>query len=264
MLTVTSSTASEVYRTLLCHLIDAPEYKTAPRGQPIREILHATSCVLQPDTSPITTSDPARNAVIADYVAKEREAYALGTCQADTFIKTSKFWDKLKNPDSPPTINSDYGWIVHFKKDYGEPGFEAALTNFPGKRRTAWEWAKTALMADPDTRQAVILFSRPSFFWPGNKDVVCTLAAQFFIRAQALHLVTVMRSNDIWLGLAFDASFFQELLFKMRDELVPEVGPLAIGTWVHTAHSLHLYERNLAAAYKALGQETPDSLTQPT
>lgn len=246
-------TLSVMYHSVLDRLVKRPDYVCSPRGQQIYELLNYQFTVLAPERDPIRTLDEERNKVIADYTARELKLYSSDTRDAAEFAKASKFWAKLANPDG--TINSNYGWLIFHKRDCGD-------TRFNPEMRTAWEWAKQSLISDPDTRQAILFFSRPEFLWVGNKDQVCTLHGQFFIRAKRLHFATVIRSNDVWYGLSYDAPFFCHLQLRMLEEL-REAGmtDLQPGGWTHMAHSLHLYDRNLVDAFKALGY-SQDKATQ--
>ena len=97
------------------------------------------------------------------------------------------------------------------------------------------------LRADPDTRQAVITLWDPSRDnIPGKHDYPCTVALQFTIRRGQLHMHVTMRSNDVWLGIAYDAFQFTQLQLTLFNVLGVEPG-----TYNHRATSLHLYESNL-------------------
>jgi hypothetical protein len=74
-----------------------------------------------------------------------------------------------------------------------------------------------------------------------KKDVPCTLALQFFIRDEKLHLHVNMRSSDIILGIAYDVPAFT----LMQEVLANELG-VGLGEYCHTSNSLHCYERDFA------------------
>lgn len=100
------------------------------------------------------------------------------------------------------------------------------------------------MIADPETRQAVITLWDP---WldnvVGKKDYPCTIALQFSMRDGSLDMNVIMRSNDAWLGLPYDVFQFTQLQASMSKAM--SVQP---GIYRHTALSLHLYERDVAAA----------------
>lgn len=100
------------------------------------------------------------------------------------------------------------------------------------------------LHQDPDSRQAVLTLWDPALDnTPGKKDYPCTVAMNFRIRNGALNLSVVMRSNDVWLGTTYDIFQFTQLQMTVARMLQVDVG-----TYAHTAWSLHIYERDLDAA----------------
>ena len=93
---------------------------------------------------------------------------------------------------------------------------------------------------DPDTRQAVVTLWDPQRDnLVGKLDYPCTVSMIFFLRDGQLELDVTMRSNDVWLGLAYDAFQFTQLQWTVARAL--GVRP---GTYTHHAHSLHLYTRD--------------------
>jgi thymidylate synthase len=120
--------------------------------------------------------------------------------------------------------------------------------------RTPWEWARLALMEDKDSRQAIVKFHKRSHLWRGCKDQTCTMYLIFHIRDDALHLLARMRSNDVVLGLVYDMPFFISLQERMLRELRSKSYPhLDLGTYTHSADSMHLYDRNIPEVHKMLG-----------
>jgi len=259
-------TVSEAYLGTLAEVFYNPDVKSAPRGQACREKLDYSFRVLSPTNAPIVTRDAQRNTVIAAYTAKEVELYDSCTNLAADFGKASKFWLSLANPDN--TVNSAYGHLIWSKKSHGSD-FEVEYVPHPfyketteggtvktaqPVRRTPWEWAKQSLLNDKDTRQAILRFSLPEHQWVGNKDQTCTMHGNFLIRNDQLHLSVVMRSNDLTLGLVYDLPWFCSLMDKMVDELKGTYPDLKKGTYTHTVHSLHIYERDTEKIKKMLGE----------
>lgn len=242
----------EAYLETLKDIYYNPDFKSAPRGLPIREKTDYSFRVLNPSDEPIVTKDLERNKVIASYTAKETELYNSCANTAAEFGKASKFWLSLANPDE--TVNSAYGYLIWKNRSHGNPRFEVGNPERDyGSMRTPWEWAKQSLIQDKDTRQAIARFSLPEHQWMGNKDQTCTMHANFLIRNDQLHLSVVMRSNDLWLGLTYDLPWFMSLIDRMVEELKPTYPNLTKGTYTHTVHSLHIYERDEAKILKALG-----------
>lgn len=96
-----------------------------------------------------------------------------------------------------------------------------------------------------DSRQAVVNIWRESP--PPTRDVPCTLSLQFLLRDGALTLVTVMRSNDVWLGTPYDVQTFTRLQSWVASQLGCE-----LGEYHHVVGSMHLYERNFEAAQRVI------------
>lgn len=95
---------------------------------------------------------------------------------------------------------------------------------------------------DPDTRQAAALVWRgdeTDLALMGNKDVPCTVALSWNVRHGKLNASTVMRSNDVFLGVAYDFWMFTRLQMTLAWAL-----GLEVGDYRHHAISLHAYERD--------------------
>lgn len=95
---------------------------------------------------------------------------------------------------------------------------------------------------DPFTRQASALVWRgdeTTLALGGNKDVPCTVALSWNVRDGKLNASTVMRSNDVFLGVAYDFWMFTRLQMTLAWAL-----GLEVGDYRHHAVSLHIYERD--------------------
>lgn len=249
------------YLQILREVWFTPEFKVAPRGLPIREVLNHTFTITNPIAEPIVTKDVERNKVIADYTAKEVELYNSCSNRVEDFAKASKFWNSIANPDG--SINSAYGYLIWKNESCGNEEFEPNYKkSFDGgviyrqvpKHRTPWDWAKQCLINDKDTRQAILRFSLPAHQWMGVKDFTCTMHGNFLIRNNQLHLAIVMRSGDLVKGAAYDWPWFISLIDKMVEELKPTYPDLTKGTYTHTTHSLHIYEKDEQTILKMLGE----------
>ena len=107
------------------------------------------------------------------------------------------------------------------------------------------------LRQSPASRQALVTM------WNANDlshaivkdhaDLPCTVSLQFLIRFDKLHLIATMRSNDAWLGLPYDV-----FAFTCLQRLVADALNIEPGMYTHQVGSLHLYEKNWAAAREAL------------
>lgn len=233
----------EAYREVLRDVYVNPEYKAAPRGLPIREKVDYTFSILNPTSDAIKTADEERNKVIADYTDKEVVLYNSGSNKVADFAKASKFWEKLANPDG--TINSAYGFLIW--------KYYSCTSNFSNEAMTPWEWARESLLADKDTRQAIMRFSLPEHQWMGNKDQTCTMHGNWLIRENKLNLTITMRSNDVVKGLVYDLPWFCSLMDKMLEELKTKYPDLTKGRYTHIVHSIHAYEKDDDVIKKMIG-----------
>jgi thymidylate synthase len=104
-----------------------------------------------------------------------------------------------------------------------------------------WEGAVRHILADPDTREAIMTLqpARTSAA-DGGRDFPCTTSVQVMLRDGKLHLFVNMRSNDVWHGISGDAFLFATLQRTMAWILGVEPG-----AYIHTAASLHIYERDI-------------------
>jgi thymidylate synthase len=165
---------------------------------------------------------------LAWYMRKDRDVDYIG--------QFSGMWSTLTNPDSNE-INSNYGSLL----------FNDQL-----------QWVLDSLKADKNTRQAIAFLNQPKFQFKGNKDFVCTMYLNFFIRDNKLNMKVQMRSNDIFYGLTFDAPFFAFVQQHMRLWLLETYPDLELGTYYHCADNIHFYERHFDLADNILN-DTEDS-----
>lgn len=156
---------------------------------------------------------------LAWYLKQDRDVNYIGAF--------SNFWSHITNPNSNE-INSNYGSLVFNAKQFG--------------------WVVDSLVADKNSRQAIMFFNQPKFQFEGNKDFVCTMYANFFIRNNALNMKIQMRSNDIFYGLTFDAPFFSFLQQSVYLKLKETYPDLELGMYYHYADNLHFYERHFDLA----------------
>lgn len=113
------------------------------------------------------------------------------------------------------------------------------------------------LKKKPGTRQAVIQLFEFDDLMGSRKDVPCTCNLQFLLRDGRLHLVTYMRSNDIYLGFPHDV-----FAFTMLQELVSCSIGADLGTYRHMVGSLHLYDEHFerAQSFVREGFQSTESL----
>lgn len=120
------------------------------------------------------------------------------------------------------------------------------------------------LINDPYSRQAVINIWRER---PGpSKDIPCTLSVQFMIRDSRIHTHVTMRSNDVWLGMPYDAFAMTMVTCLIGIELNRRNGhKLSLGNMHHTAASRHIYLKDEEKCKMALHmvQHAADQVTDP-
>lgn len=95
------------------------------------------------------------------------------------------------------------------------------------------------LRDDPSSRRAVATIWEPRDL-THDGDRPCTLTLQFMIRDGKLDLHVNMRSQDVWLGLTYDAFMFSQIQDTLAGML-----DVPIGQYVHHVASLHLYETDV-------------------
>jgi thymidylate synthase len=96
------------------------------------------------------------------------------------------------------------------------------------------------LKDDPNTRQAVVTIWNPQLDLQSQKrDYPCTVLHQFRIRDNKLNMSVYMRSNDVWLGAAYD--FFQFTRVQIAMASILGIEP---GKYAHHVGSLHIYEEH--------------------
>lgn len=118
-----------------------------------------------------------------------------------------------------------------------------------------WSMVREILRADPESKRAVISIYDPNEGKdPSSIDVSCTLSLQFLIRDGALHLITTMRANDVYIGESSDVFSFTILQELMACEL-----GVSVGRYYHQVGSSHLYATDYEKADKVLRHRRPFS-----
>jgi len=213
---------SNTFKNIIQH-IDTDGDVSQPRDLKVKESI-LSNFVINPK-QPI--ADFPQRKFNWKYLAGEMAWYLKQDRDVDYIGNFSNFWSRITNPDTNE-INSNYGSLVFNKEQFG--------------------WVIDSLEQDKNSRQAIMFFNSPKFQFEGNKDFVCTMYANFFIRHNILHMKVQMRSNDIFYGLTFDAPFFaflQQSVYLKLKETYPE---LELGMYYHYADNLHFYERHFELA----------------
>ena len=143
--------------------------------------------------------------------------------------KVPAIWKAVADNDG--FINSNYGWCVLSKDNYNQ--YKNCLKH---------------LISDQNTRQACMIYTRPSMQYDYNKngmsDFMCTFAVQVFIRDGILIYNVLMRSNDAVYGFKNDLFWHRYVVNCMLEDL--KLNNINVNDYKILWHagSLHLYERN--------------------
>jgi thymidylate synthase len=146
-------------------------------------------------------------------------------------------------------------FISYYLPSYSEFADDNEIFGGYGPRLFNWkglnQWANVTelLRKKPSSRQAVIQLFDANDISEEHKDVPCTCTLQFMVRGERLHLITNMRSNDVFRGFTHD--FFT---FTMLQEIMARSLSIELGIYKHHVGSLHLYEQNVDAARRFLSE----------
>jgi thymidylate synthase len=100
------------------------------------------------------------------------------------------------------------------------------------------------LRRNPDTRRAVMNI-RDFEVDSRNSHPACLQSIQLMARDGQLHLMVMMRSND-----AVQATFMNAFAFiALQSKLAADLG-YEVGSYTHTAHSFHAYEKSFETLKK--------------
>lgn len=157
------------------------------------------------------------------------------------FMAAECYW--ILSGDNRVDGIAPYMQIIKNFSDDGETFFGAYGPKVIGQLKYVIE----KLNKDPDTRQATLSIWRENP--PETKDYPCTIAMTFFIRNDAIHCHTTMRSNDLWLGRPYDVFNFSMITNAVRLWLDKKY---KLGSLHLTATSMHVYENNFEAAHEVL------------
>ena len=136
-------------------------------------------------------------------------------------------------------INSNYGWMI-WSKDNGYQ-FDSCFKK---------------LLEDPHTREACMIYNRPSMQEEYNKggmhDFCCTYSVQCFLNEDEqnkthLKYIVYMRSNDAVFGFDNDSLWHQNVQLMLANKLSEPSAlnkEIICDNIIWHAGSLHVYERH--------------------
>lgn len=159
-----------------------------------------------------------------DYVTRELAWYLSQSLRvADIPGDVPKIWQQVASKGG--VINSNYGYLVWHEKNFSQ--YQNVLLE---------------LKSNPNSRRAVMIYTRPSMHYEyntdGMSDFICTNTVQYQIRDGQLYAVVQMRSNDAWAGYRNDYAWQVYVQNALADDLGVLPGDI---TW--QVGNLHLYER---------------------
>lgn len=189
------------------------------RGLKVRELNNVELVLTNPRDRLVNS--PARNMSLR-YMVGEMCFYLNGSTDLDSIAFYGPFWRRVS--DDGVTVRSAYGYRLF---NLGQ-----------------FEYAVKCLLEDPTTRKAVMPIYAPTDAVK-SKDNPCTMFLQLMIRNNALNCYVFMRSNDIWLGLPYDAAFFTFLQEMCYNSLLLAMPTLRLGSYFHHATSLHCYDEHI-------------------
>lgn len=160
-----------------------------------------------------------------DYIRREIDWYM--TCSLnvnDIAGQTPAIWKQVATEDG--FINSNYGWCI--------------LSHANGNQ---FHRVENELKANPDSRRAVMIYTRPSMWEDYNRDgmsdFMCTNTVQYMIRNGRLEAHVQMRSNDVVFGYKNDYAWQKYVLDMLANKL-----DVLAGSIYWNVGSLHVYERH--------------------
>jgi len=143
--------------------------------------------------------------------------------------ETPKIWREHSSRNGE--INSNYGYLIFSEENHEQ-----------------YNHVLAKLLNDKDSRQAVMIYTRPTMHrdWnrDGMSDFVCTNTVSYFVRNGKLEVVVQMRSNDVVFGYRNDYAWQR----YVQEQLVADLSALGVeceaGRIFWHVGSLHIYERH--------------------
>lgn len=168
-------------------------------------------------------------AVNNEYVSREIRWYEGQSLNVNDIPGgTPAIWKQVADKDG--FINSNYGWCV-FSADNNHQ-FANAVTELENR---------------PDSRRAIMIYTRPEMWGDHNKngrsDFMCTNTVQYLVRDGAVSCIVNMRSNDAWAGYRNDYAWQFYMLSLVTNKLNSRGNNYVLGNIHWNAGSLHIYER---------------------
>lgn len=203
-------------RKLFIDALESESYVTDKTGCKMLEVMGA--CFIANEPAIFGT-------VNEEYVKREIQWYESKSLNVyDIPPPVPQIWKQVATPDG--YINSNYGWCIYSTKNWQQ--YTSVLDT---------------LKADPESRRAIMIYTRPSmqveYNMSGMSDFMCTNTVQYLIRNGAVHAVVNMRSNDVVFGYKNDYAWQKHVLDSVSKDL-----DVPAGNIIWQVGSLHVYERH--------------------
>lgn len=160
-----------------------------------------------------------------DYIERELRWYkSMSLNVNDIPPPVPTIWKAVATKDG--FINSNYGWCI-YSQENGMQFFKCV----------------EELKRNPDSRRAIMIYTRPSMQEDYNKDgmsdFMCTNTVQYLVRNGQVHALVYMRSNDAVFGYKNDYAWQKYVLNHVSQET-----GIPAGNIYWNVASLHVYERH--------------------
>ncbi|AKU43690.1 thymidylate synthase [Citrobacter phage Merlin] len=219
---VTPLTVEDI-RDELCYALESEQFVIDKTGAKTIEIIGASF---------IADEELIFGAVNNEYVERELEWYK----SQSLFVKdipggTPSIWEQVSSKNGE--INSNYGWAIWSDENCSQ-----------------YNMCLGELGNNPDTRRAIMIYTRPSMQFDYNRDgmsdFMCTNTVQYLIRNKRVHAIVSMRSNDVVFGFRNDYAWQKYVLDKLVSDLNEgdSSREYKAGDIIWNAGSLHVYERH--------------------
>jgi thymidylate synthase len=233
-------------RDLFKALLQEKQFTTVNREGSMTDLVGNTTIEIV-GASFIADEDAIFGEVNWDYVRREEEWYNSQSLNVNDIPGGApQIWKTVADKDG--FINSNYGWCIYssengFLQSEAERKAEGRSTRLLSLAPSQYEQALQELKKNPESRRAIMIYTRPSMWLDYNKngrsDFMCTNAVQYLLRNGKLHAVVQMRSNDAVFGYKNDRAWQQHVLEKLAGDLGVPAGDLY---W--NVGSLHVYARH--------------------
>jgi thymidylate synthase len=207
-------------RHFFAQLYQSKKFVTDKSGVKTIEIVNANFVAASPSIF---------GAVNNEYVSREIRWYEGQSLNVNDIPGgTPAIWKQVADKDG--FINSNYGWCV-----------------FSADNNHQFANAVTELEERPDSRRAIMIYTRPEMWGDHNKngrsDFMCTNTVQYLIRDNRVSAIVNMRSNDAWAGYRNDYAWQFYMLSLVTNKLNTRGNAYRMGDIHWNAGSLHIYER---------------------